>query len=195
MDPRFVRPLWRGRTNVDALTIAALEAAEKAAGHEFVVTQGSYQPVGQGSALSANTHRGGGVVDLVWCGHDACIGHLRRAGLWAWHRVPPSFTHHIHAVVVGHPLLHQEAADQIAEARLGGDGLRGSAPDNGPSLPVVPPKWPVEPAAPVNAAEVREARRLINQALRALRKVAPHRGKVHKARKAIRESVKGMPKQ
>src|SRR3546814_20706464 len=55
------RPLWRGRTNVDQMTIDAIEDAERLAGFQFVVTQGSYQ---SSVAASAGTHDRGGVVDL-----------------------------------------------------------------------------------------------------------------------------------
>ena len=188
-DPRLVRPAWRGRTNVDALTVAALEEAERHAGHEFVVTQGSYQN-GAGDPKSAGTHDGGGVVDLAWCGHDACIGHLRRAGFAAWLRVPPSFTFHIHAVVVGHPALALSAAAQVEELRKGGDGLVGSAPDNGPDVPVRAPRWPPRPVRNT----VQKARTAINRALRDLKAVSPKREAVHRARREIRDALRKAPK-
>lgn len=148
-DARFVRPSWRGRTNVDALTIACIERAESWAGHEFTVTQGSYQPSGGGDPKSAGTHDGGGVVDLRWCGHDACIGHLRRAGLAAWHRVPPSFDHHVHAVVVGHPKLSASAARQVDAYMAGRNGLANNGPDDGPRFTPTPlPVWPWPEPAP-----------------------------------------------
>src|SRR5690606_18573494 len=108
-DPRLARPLWRGRTNVDALTIACIEAAEKIGGHEFIVTQGSYQ---SSVAASAGTHDRGGAVDLRWCGHDKCVRALRLAGMAAWHRNPSQgpWPHHVHAVVIGHPSLAPSAA-------------------------------------------------------------------------------------
>ena len=142
-DPRLDRPLWRGRTNVDALTIACIEHAESRAGHEFTVTQGSYQPPGEGDSKSAGTHDGGGVVDLRWCGHNACIGHLRRAGMAAWHRVPPTFDHHIHAVVLGHPLLSDAAHRQVIAYLNGRNGLANDGADDGPRFDPIPrPVWP-----------------------------------------------------
>lgn len=147
IDPRLARPTWRGRTNVDALTIACLERAERAAGHQFTVTQGSYQPPGGGDINSAGTHNGGGVIDLRWCGHDACIGHLRRAGFWAWHRTPEqsSWPHHVHAGVLGHPLLAPLAKVQEQAYRDGYNGLGyngRNAPDDGPRIVPIPvPLW------------------------------------------------------
>lgn len=136
-DPRLARPLWRGRTNVDALTIAALEKAEEIGGHEFVVTQGSYQST---VAASAGTHDGGGAVDLRWCGHDACIKALRLAGFAAWHRHPgqSNWPHHIHAVLVDHPSLAPSAARQVAAYRAGRNGLANNGTDDGPRITPIP---------------------------------------------------------
>ncbi len=136
-DPRLARPLWRGRTNVDALTIAALERAEKIGGHQFTVTQGSYQST---VAQSAGTHDRGGAVDLSWCGHDRCIKALRQAGFAAWHRNPSqgNWPHHIHAVVVDHPDLAPSAARQVTAYRAGRNGLANNGPDDGPRLNPIP---------------------------------------------------------
>lgn len=138
-DPRLARPLWRGRTNVDALTIAALEHAEQLGGHPFRITQGSYQN-GAGDTNSAGTHDAGGVVDAGWCGHPRCVLALRRAGFAAWHRTPEQgpWPDHIHAVLVDHPLLAAGAAAQVREYRAGGDGLKGDRPDDGPRLDPIP---------------------------------------------------------
>ncbi|MFC6153648.1 hypothetical protein [Nocardioides yefusunii] len=135
------RPNWRGRSNVDALTIAALEHAEALAGHQFTVTQGSYQST---VVASAGTHDKGGVVDLAWCGHDACVGHLRRAGFWAWHRTPAQgkWKDHIHAVVKGHPNLAPAAARQVTAGEKGRNGLASTGPDDGPKVSVPTPTLP-----------------------------------------------------
>lgn len=141
-DPRLDRPLWRGRTNVDALTIACIEHAESIGGHEFVVTQGSYQST---VAASAGTHDKGGAVDLRWCGHDSCIRALRQAGLAAWHRHPwqGPWPDHIHAVVVDHPLLAPSAARQVVAYRAGRNGLASNGADDGPRITPIPtPIWP-----------------------------------------------------
>jgi hypothetical protein len=145
-DPRLARPSWRGRTNVDALTIACVEHAEKIGGHEFVVTQGSYNA--GGVSASAGTHDRGGVVDLRWCGHNACIVALRKAGMAAWHRDPNQgpWPHHVHAVVIGHPFLSSGAANQVTAYLNGRNGLANNAPDDGPRLVPIPrPVWPWPP--------------------------------------------------
>lgn len=150
-DPRLVRPSWRGRTNVDALTIAVIEAAEKKAGHQFVVTQGSYQ---SGVAASAGTHDRGGAVDLRWCGHDSCVRALREAGAWAWHRTPAQgpWGHHIHFVVKGHPNLAPSAARQVVSGEAGRNGLANNGPDDGPRVKVPTPKLPDPTLAVVHAS-------------------------------------------
>lgn len=151
-DPRLARPSWRGRTNVDALTIACIEHAEQivrderpAIAHDFYVTQGSYQS-GGGDVNSAGTHDLGGVVDLRWCGHDFCIEALRRAGMTAtWHRTPAQgpWPHHIHAVVRDHPRQADSAKRQTASVLRGGNGLAYERPDDGPQLRPYPmPVWP-----------------------------------------------------
>lgn len=138
-DPRLVRPLWRGRTNLDALTIAALEYAEQLAGHEFTVTQGSYQ-AGAGDPNSAGTHDRGGVADLRWTGRVADVRALRRAGFAAWHRNPDQgpWPHHVHAVLIGHPYLAPAAARQVDAYMAGRDGLASNGPDDGPRLDPIP---------------------------------------------------------
>lgn len=149
-DPRLARPLWRGRTNVDALTIACVEHAEQIGGHAFVVTQGSYQ-AGAGDANSAGTHDLGGVVDLRWCGHDSCVKALREAGMAAWHRTPAQgpWPDHVHAVVVGHPYLAASAAAQVTDYLAGRNGLASHGPDDGPRLDPIPrPVWPWPPTPP-----------------------------------------------
>ena len=164
-DPRLARPSWRGRTNVDALTIAAIERAESIGGHEFVVTQGSYQS-GRGDVNSAGTHDMGGVVDLRWCGHIACIKALRQAGFAAWHRTPRQgpWVHHIHAVVIGHPFLAASASTQVVAYKAGRNGLRSNGVDDGPRVAANPPvfPWPVVK----NSALARRRKAKRHQALR-----------------------------
>lgn len=143
-DSRLERHEWRGRSNVDALTSACIERAEKIGGHEFVITQGSYQG-GSGDPLSAGTHERGGAVDLRWCGHKRCIRALRLAGMAAWHRTPAQgpWPDHIHAVVIDHPDLAPSAARQVVSYLAGGDGLKNNGPDDGPRLDPIPrPVWP-----------------------------------------------------
>lgn len=136
------RPSWRGRTNVDAMTIAAIEYAESLAGHTFVVTQGSYQ---SSVAASAGTHDRGGAVDIRWDGHDSDVLALRRAGFAAWHRWPAQgpWVDHIHAVLIGHPDLAPSAARQVTSYYAGRNGLASNAADDGPRLNPIPTfTWP-----------------------------------------------------
>ena len=149
-DPKLARPAWRGRTNVDALTIACIEHAESIGGHQFTVTQGSYQS-GSGDPNSAGTHDLGGVVDLRWCGHTNCIRALRLAGMAAWHRTPAQgpWPDHIHAVVVSHPRLAMSAERQVNAYLTRRNGLASNGDDDGPWLTPIPePVWPWPPADP-----------------------------------------------
>ena len=142
-DQRLTRPTWRGRTNVDALTIACLEHAEQLAGHKFTITQGSYQ-AGAGDPDSSGTHDRGGVVDLAPC-HPVCIWHLRAAGMAAWDRTPEQGPgpRHTHAVVLGHPDLAPAAARQVIAYTAGRNGLADDGPDDGPRITPIPrPPWP-----------------------------------------------------
>lgn len=148
-DPKLARPSWRGRTNVDALTIACIEHAEQLVrhsapntAHDFIVTQGSYQST---VAASAGTHDKGGAVDLRWCGHFVCLHALRRAGMAAWHRTPAQgpWPDHVHAVVIGHPLLADSAHRQVIAYLNGRNGLKNDGADDGPRLDPIPrPVWP-----------------------------------------------------
>lgn len=198
-DPRLARPSWRGRTNVDALTIACIEHAETIGGHEFVVTQGSYQNT---VAASAGTHDGGGAVDLRWCGHAKCVRALRQAGMAAWHRNPSQgpWPDHIHAVVVDHPALAPSAARQVASYRAGRNGLASNGPDDGPRLSPIPtPVWPWPPVPKTLPKRVvrylaetlairKELTREI-QRLKAARKVAKAKGELTgKYTRAIRQT-------
>lgn len=160
-DPKLVCPPWRGRSNVDALTIACIEHAEAItrasmpqSAHPFEVTQGSYQS-GRGDVNSAGTHDLGGVVDLRWCGHVLCVRALRLAGLAAWHRTPAQgpWSDHIHAVVIGHPRLAPAAERQVNAYITRHNGLKSNGTDDGPWLSPIPePVWPWPPA---KAAQVR----------------------------------------
>jgi hypothetical protein len=179
-DPKLARPLWRGRTNVDALTIACVEHAEEIGAarpftHDFDVITGSYQPP-EDDNPSGHTHDKGGAIDIAWCGHVTCVRNLRLAGMAAWHRTTAQgFTvDHIHAVVVDHPLLHPEAAAQVVlyRARMNGfpnPPLRG--PDDGPRLTPIPrPVWPWTPQEedmPLNDKDFEKITQLLDASIRA----------------------------
>lgn len=145
-DPRLRRPLWRGRTNVDALTIAAILRAESMLGFELSITQGSYQ---SSVAASAGTHDRGGAIDfstknMTTAQKARVVLCLRRAGFAAWLRRPSQgpWAEHIHGVVVGHPYLSGSAARQVTAYRNGRNGLANNAPDDGPRVEIKPPVWP-----------------------------------------------------
>lgn len=154
-DPRLARPLWRGRENVDALTIAWIEHAEAIVharwpniAHLFVVTQGGYQGTG-GDPDSAGTHAEGGGTDFEWCGHLNCLLALRLAGGFVWWRrrlvkngllVWPD---HIHGAPIGHPLMAPALARQEISYLNRRNGLADNGPDDGPRLDPIPrPVWP-----------------------------------------------------
>lgn len=166
MDARLTRPLWRGRTNVDALTIAWIEHAEQIKRdrwptrpdlhHEFEVTQGGYQG-SAGDPDSGTTHRLGGGTDLHWCGHPECLLALRLAGGFVWHRTPDQgdWPDHIHGGPLGHPYMDDRLAAQAVSYLAGGNGLGG--PDDGPRLNPIPrPVWPWPPEDDMADPKVRE---------------------------------------
>jgi hypothetical protein len=147
-DP-LARPLWRGRTNVDAMTIAAIEAAEEIAGFAFTVTQGSYQ---SSVPQSAGTHDKGGVIDwhtssLSDRDKVRMIAALREVGWAAWVRHPwqGDWPEHAHGVVIGHPYLADSAARQVEAYRDGLDGLAAGRADYHPRPDPIPTfAWPPE---------------------------------------------------
>lgn len=145
-DRRLARPQWRGRNNVDALTIAALTRAESMLGFELSITQGSYQ---SSVKASAGTHDRGGAIDISTRGMTTAqkmrvVLCLRRAGFAAWLRRPSQgpWPEHIHAVVVDHPYLAPSAARQVAAYRNGRNGLANNGPDDGPRVEIKRPVWP-----------------------------------------------------
>ena len=91
----------------------------------------------------------------------------------AWHRTPEQGAgniHHIHAVVVGHPLLHPEAADQVGRLPGGRNGLATHAPDDGPRLNPIPrPVWPWPPEEDdmINDQDFEKLTRMFDDRIRA----------------------------
>lgn len=151
-DARLARPLWRGRTNVDAYTIAWIEHAEQIKRdqwpnrpelhHLFEVTQGGYQGTA-GDPNSGTTHRLGGGTDMHWCVHPECLLALRLAGGFVWHRTPDQgpWPDHFHGAPLGHPYMDARLAAQGASYLAGGNGIGGT--DDGPRLNPIPrPVWP-----------------------------------------------------
>jgi hypothetical protein len=148
-DPRLARPLWRGRSNVDAFTIAWVEHAEAivrdrwpAIAHQLQVIKGGYQPAADPD--SADTHTRGGATDFVWC-HPQCLLALRLAGGFAWHRTPAQgdWADHIHGAPIGHPDMAPGLARQEISYLGRRNGLQNNGPDDGPRLDPIPrPTWP-----------------------------------------------------
>lgn len=109
------------------------------------LTQGSYHP---GTASSAGTHDGGGVVDIrvttmTENGRFLLVQALREVGFAAWYRTPAEgFDVHCHAVAIGDWEMSPEAADQVQQYFNGTNGLANHAADTLPSgYPVVKPTW------------------------------------------------------
>lgn len=137
-DP-YKRVAFRGVT-LDERTRSALRWAEakyiakapkKRA--EWRIGQGSYN----NGDLSAGTHLGGGVVDIMFAGltkkqRRGTIRWLRRAGFAAWAREGAAWgtnNDHAHAVLLGHKNLSEAAAAQATAYWNHRDGLAGNAHD------------------------------------------------------------------
>ena len=180
-DPRLIRPLWRGRTNVDAYTIAWVEHAEEIVrlnwpeiAHEFVVTQGSYQSENPfREPDSGTTHLNGGVVDLRWCGHDNCLWALRIAGGFVWHRTPEqgSWPHHVHGGPRLHPFQDPALHRQELSYDVGGNGLGGADDFRRPN-PIPDPTWPWPRKDWFDMATEEDLRKIIREELAAFAKTA-----------------------
>ena len=155
--PPFEKTVF-GDTNpktVDWLTRAALEEVERRLGYPLTVVQGSYNA--GGVAVSAGTHDGGGVVDLLAWDARNKVRVLRAVGFAAWYRpaVRGLWGEHIHAVLVDHGRLSSSAANQVVAYRAGRDGLKSNRVDPVPRpdpIPVFvyPPK--PAPTAPAGSA-------------------------------------------
>lgn len=123
---------FRGYT-VTRRTKAMIEYAEKLAGFNFTIAQGSYNP--GGVAASAGTHDRE-AVDFSVRNYNvakrrAMVRALKDAGFSAWHRdpIPGTWGEHVHAVPIGGDLSPLAAA-QVLAFDAGRDGLKGNRPDN-----------------------------------------------------------------
>lgn len=136
-------PTWRGVAVCDCL-VPLLDdlAAATPTLPRITPTQGSWST---SVSASAQTHAGGGVLDISIRGWtpvqvSTLVAEARRRGLVAWHRTPAQgFTSHVHAVMDGCPHLSGRdrpvagtAAWQVAEYRAGRNGLAGRGRDDGP---------------------------------------------------------------
>lgn len=127
---------WRDET-FDARTADMLAEADVLVGPDIPVhpTQGSYSDGSQ----SANTHKGGGAVDLSVINPRRLseaeilkiVRCLRLVGFAAWYRTKPEWSGdpHIHAIAVGCPDLDPAAAAQVLDLKRGLNGLANHLPD------------------------------------------------------------------
>lgn len=130
------------KTTVDGKTVNTrtadmIKAAEKKAGVNFTITQGSYNPGGVGA--SAGTHDGGGSVDISVSNisnKTAAVKALREVGFAAWARTTAQGfdAPHIHAVAVNDTDLAPGAAKQVGDYFVGKNGLASGAKDDGPAV-------------------------------------------------------------
>lgn len=126
---------------VDATTRDKLKWAEKQLKRKLTIVQGSYMGKG-GASASANTHKGGGVIDIrTWDLASVCprqaVEVLRRAGFVAWYRTKAQgFDPHIHAIDYGNPNLDPSAQRQVDAWAKGLNGLASGGKDDGPRIPV-----------------------------------------------------------
>jgi len=154
---------------VPVSTAAILDAVAKETGRPIYLSQGGLS----GSVkASAKTHLGLGTFDIALDGRTKAqvwllVSALLRCGIVAF---PRGFTwdsfagktlgnlhdgnEHVHAVDANTlSSSHEQARDQVAEWKRGGDGLLGSARYTGPSTPLG--SWKESPYNPANVVEGR----------------------------------------
>ncbi|MDN5725626.1 MAG: hypothetical protein L0G99_06795 [Propionibacteriales bacterium] len=98
-----------------------------------LIAQGAYSD----GSLSANTHAGGGAMDVSYSVVDtkAKVLAWRTSGVAMWPRTgidSPKFAgnnQHGHGIWIGCPHLSSSAQEQVGQYRAGGDGLQGDRPD------------------------------------------------------------------
>lgn len=121
---------------VNKRTAAMVRAAEKRAGTNLTLTQGSYT---SGNSSSAGTHDGGGAVDISVHGLPSVRGAvkaLRQVGFAAWHRLPGQgdWAEHIHAVAISDTDMSPAAQKQVGAYFQGRNGLADNGKDTGPQV-------------------------------------------------------------
>lgn len=125
--------VFRGYT-FDPRTVEMIKYAEKLAGFQFKISQGSYNT--GGVSASAGTHDGGGAVDfslrlVTPAKRGQMLRALKDTGFAAWHRPTRLnlWTAHIHAIAIGCADLAPVAKRQVTAFDAHRDGLAGNAPD------------------------------------------------------------------
>jgi hypothetical protein len=121
-------------------TAAMIREAERRLGRRLTIVQGSFN---KGTAASAGTHDGGGVVDFrswdLGVGIPDVLTALRHVGLAAWYRTrAQGFEPHIHAVAIGDKQLAPAAKAQVSQYRAGLNGLANRGRDDGPKVKIRP---------------------------------------------------------
>lgn len=183
---------YDGKT-VDYLTRAALDDVAFVLGYPLTVMQGSYNA--GGVAASSGTHDGGGAVDLAPYDAARKVRELRRHGFAAWYRpAGPSWSPHLHCVLIGNRKLSPGARAQVAEYLAGYDGLAGDGRDTG-TRDFVDNRYRWKRGI----VRVGKARSAIERALLLLRTYAPGvpgvRGiSVRESRRLLREAARALPR-
>lgn len=128
-----IRAVWRGVT-VCAHSIPKYDAWAAGSGQAVLIDpiQGSFTT---GNAQSANTHAGGGAIDVELDGYSLTEASTtetagRTAGLLTWARIWDG-NHHIHGLDPDCPDLSPAACDQFESFRAGHDGLAARGKDTG----------------------------------------------------------------
>jgi len=127
------RMTFRGH-KFDVRTVRMIQWAEKKAGIQFNIAQGSYNP--GVVAASAGVHDKGGAVDLSLRGLnsreiDTILKAMKDAGFAAWHRIPSQGfpSEHIHGIAIGCRDLAPIAARQVQSFDAHKDGLKSNLID------------------------------------------------------------------
>lgn len=140
----------------DSRTVQMIKYAEKLAGFQFKIAQGSYN-IG-GVSASAGTHDGGGAVDfslrlVTPAKRGKILRALKDTGFAAWYRPARVgiWNSHIHAIAIGCPDLAPVAKRQVEAYDAHRDGLAGNEPD---------PTYRPAPAVKFNAVKGQPVPRL-----------------------------------
>lgn len=129
---------FRGHT-LNTRTRSMILHAESRLGRTLTLTQGSYNPDGDGS--SAGTHDGGGAADLSVSGmttttRTTVLRVLREVGFAAWYRTPAEgdWGPHMHVIALADTDQSTAARNQAGDYYLGLNGLANRGPDTGPTV-------------------------------------------------------------
>jgi hypothetical protein len=142
----YDRVRFHGSERVTRRQRQALLHVEDKIGMEFTVPQGSWQ---QATTYSGKTHTGAGVCDIwlprmddeKWANHVTRI--LRAEGRqMAFLRGPwDNMPYHWHVLDLDTTGMAPDAVWQVAQGRLGNNGLTAGVPDRNPYRPDPFRKW------------------------------------------------------